>query len=138
MDPPSPTFKKKENSTTIKAKKNFNNKEDKKQAYLEIKSIFKAVTQDIGILQERVKENTVIEKVYLKELERKRNQNKNLKKEIENFKLYGSNFKTPDVQRATSPSSKGIQKINPNSPLNLHPVAESQSGMTKKYPKGAK
>ena len=44
MDPPSPTFKKKENSTTIKAKKNFNNKEDKKQAYLEIKSIFKAVT----------------------------------------------------------------------------------------------
>lgn len=40
---------------------------------MEIKSIFKAVTDDMGILEERLKENSVIEKVYLKELERKRN-----------------------------------------------------------------
>ena len=44
MDPPSPTFKKKGNETMGKVRKSFGNKEDKKQAYLEIKSIFKAVT----------------------------------------------------------------------------------------------
>lgn len=33
-------------------------------------------------LEGRMKENSVIEKVYLKELERKRNENKNLKKEL--------------------------------------------------------
>ena len=71
---PSPTFKKKgvELSSTLKDNKLFHNKEDKRQAYLEIKSIFKTVTEDISILEERLKENTVIEKVYLKELERKR------------------------------------------------------------------
>lgn len=60
----------------------FNNKAEKKQAYLEIKHIFKAVTEDMTVLEERLKENTVIEKVYLKELERKRNENKILKKEL--------------------------------------------------------
>ena len=72
-DPPSPTFKKKGIENTVKNRKAFASKEDKRQAYLEIKSIFKVVTEDIGILEDRLKENTVIEKVYLKELERKRN-----------------------------------------------------------------
>jgi hypothetical protein len=51
----------------------MNSKEDKRSTYLEIKNIFKAVTDDMKTLEERMKENNVIEKVYLKELERKRN-----------------------------------------------------------------
>ena len=49
------------------------NKEDRRAAYLEIKSIFKAVSEDMSVLEQRLKENSVIEKVYLKELQRKRN-----------------------------------------------------------------
>lgn len=57
----------------LKEKKIITNKQEKRLAYMEIKSIFKAVTDDMGILEERLKENSVIEKVYLKQLERKRN-----------------------------------------------------------------
>jgi hypothetical protein len=57
----------------IGANKAGGNKEDRRIAYLEISSIFKAVSEDMSILEERLKENSVIEKVYLKELERKRN-----------------------------------------------------------------
>lgn len=64
---PSPPFKKKGGKTDM------NSKEDKRSTYLEIKNIFKAVTDDMKTLEERMKENNVIEKVYLKELERKRN-----------------------------------------------------------------
>ena len=39
---------------------------------MEIKALFKTVTEDMNVLEDRLKENTVIEKVYLKELERKR------------------------------------------------------------------
>jgi hypothetical protein len=39
---------------------------------MEIKALFKTVTEDMSVLEDRLKENTVIEKVYLKELERKR------------------------------------------------------------------
>ncbi len=72
------------------------NKEDRRAAYLEIKSIFKAVSEDMSVLEQRLKENSVIEKVYLKQLQRKRNQNKLLKKELDNLKLYGNNFKNPN------------------------------------------
>ena len=64
-DPPSPSFRKK-NEVNSKNKKIFASKEDKRQAYMEIKTIFKTVTEDIGVLEDRLKENTVIEKVYLK------------------------------------------------------------------------
>lgn len=72
------------------------NKEDRRAAYLEIKSIFKAVSEDMSVLEQRLKENSVIEKVYLKQLQRKRNQNKLLKKELDNLKLYGNNFRNPN------------------------------------------
>ena len=57
----------------MKEKKRPVNNEDKKQIYQFIKAKFKAVAEDVNILQEKVKENEVIEKVYLKELDRKRN-----------------------------------------------------------------
>jgi hypothetical protein len=40
------------------------------------------VTGDMQLLEEKVKENTVIEKVYLKELDRKRTENRKLRQEI--------------------------------------------------------
>lgn len=65
----------------LKEKKSVGNRDDdRKRAYQEIKSIFKLVSDDVKTLEERLKENNVVEKVYLKELERKRTENKNLKK----------------------------------------------------------
>ena len=50
--------------------------------------MMKSVSEDVSILEERLKENSVIEKVYLKELERKRIENHQLKKDLENAKAY--------------------------------------------------
>ena len=36
------------------------NREERRAAYLEIKNIFRAVSEDMGVLEERLKENTVI------------------------------------------------------------------------------
>ena len=59
---------KKKQKQVLKDRKIITNKEDRKLAYLEIKNIFKVVTEDMNLLQERLKQNNVIEKVYLKEL----------------------------------------------------------------------
>lgn len=83
------------------------------------------------ILEERLKENNVIEKVYLKELERKRNENKNLKKELESIKLYGVNTKSPDIARSSSPLLKGEKnKVTARSPFKIQ-AQESGVGAKK-------
>lgn len=78
-------------------------------------------------------------------MERKRNENKTLKKELDNIKLYGSHLKHTDIQRATSPLRKGIDKDKHEPKGNQQPLAaqsgskgESQAGMPKKYLKGLK
>lgn len=83
-----------------------------------------------------MKENNVIEKVYLKELERKRNENKNLKKELQNIKLYGSNFKPSDTQRTSSPCFKGDKqkqetKVVTSSPFKVQPVFQQKGKVNK-------
>lgn len=83
-----------------------------------------------------MKENNVIEKVYLKELERKRNENKNLKKELQNIKLYGSNFKPSDTQRTSSPCFKGDKqkqetKVATSSPFKVQPVFQQKGKVNK-------
>lgn len=83
-----------------------------------------------------MKENNVIEKVYLKELERKRNENKNLKKELQNIKLYGSNFKPSDTQRTSSPCFKGDKqkqetKVTTSSPFKVQPVFQQKGKVNK-------
>lgn len=106
-------------------------KGDKNQAYMQIKAIFKAVTEDMSILEDRLKQNTVIEKVYLKQLERKRTENKNLKKELQNIKLYGSH-KQSEAHRAASPINWGAAKDkheykgSHQSPFNKKAVPKSQ------------
>lgn len=49
LDLPSPSFKK-QDEATLKDRKIFTNREDKKQAYHEFKTLFKTVAEDIGIL----------------------------------------------------------------------------------------
>lgn len=117
----------------LKERRLFVNKDERKQAYMEIKNIFKTVTEDMTVLEERLKENTVIEKVYLKELERKRNENKNLKKELESIKVYGGR---PSEGRPTSQTPRETPRENKDPPT---PAAntkmDSQLYITKKYMK---
>jgi len=50
MEANSPGLKKKE-KVALKDKKIITNKEDRKMAYLEIKNIFKVVTEDMNLLE---------------------------------------------------------------------------------------
>lgn len=113
----------------LKERRLFVNKDERKQAYMEIKNIFKTVTEDMTVLEERLKENTVIEKVYLKELERKRNENKNLKKELESIKVYGGR---PSEGRPTSQTPR--ENKDPPTPA-ANTKMDSQLYITKKYMK---
>ncbi len=58
----------------------------------------------MDVLESRLNENKVIEKVYLKELERKRDENKVLKEELKNYK-YPSNLNEDKSCNITSSMS---------------------------------